>query len=277
MNQKNRITNRVQKMKSKLHDYTFCKSGKVCGRCSSVLTNQTLFAILFLFGTGVIIGCVGPDTAPCSGCGVQSSSSRMPCSQCSDYRGQTPCQTCPTSTVSQCSGGMYRNTITVSCCNPTALWEAMVIPVRKYFSISTEVPCQQIGNCVQQGTLTTKRTIGATIFEPWRGDSVGQQQRWESTLHTIARHAVITVTYLDQNQYLITVVVNKEIENTEPVKMSRNGQDNYFLSDSRRTFTDPLFNSENQSSNQWHYIGRDPLLEQRVLAEIEQSIRARCR
>ena len=167
--------------------------------------------------------------------------------------------------------------MTVSCCNPIALWEAIVIPVRKYFPILSEKPCQQIGDIVNPGRLITDRTIGATVFEPWRGDSVGMRQRWEATLHTIARSADIRVSMIDQNQYTIIVIVRKEIENGPHSSLSRNGQDNYFLSDSRRTFTDPLFNSENRNTNQWVFIGQDHLLEQRLLAEIEQSIRARCR
>ena len=276
MNQKFRITNRAQTTENKPQD--FCSNAETDGRVRfSSVSNRTLFAFLFLFVTGLFVGCVGPDTAPRSSYGVQQAASCPSCSQNSDFRGQTPCQTCPTSAVSQYSGGAYRNSITVTCCNPMALWEAMVIPVRKYFSILREEPCRQINNVINPGNLVTNRTIGATVFEPWRGDSVGARQRWEATLHTIARRAIIKVWPNDQNSYTIEVVVNKDIENASPVNMSRNGQDNYFLSDSRRTFTDPLFSDENQSSDQWVCIGRDPLLEQRLLAEIEQSIRARCR
>lgn len=153
----------------------------------------------------------------------------------------------------------------------------MVIPVRKYFIIKSEKPCQQIGCCIDQGVLETQRTIGSTIFEPWRGDTVGMRQRWESTLHTIARSAVIRVNHVNNNTYKIVLVVKKEIENTSYIHMSRNGQEDYFLSDSRRTFNTPLYSPENTSSEQWVEIGQDPLLEQRLLAEIEQSIRARCR
>lgn len=276
MNQKIRISNSVQEAGRRARD--FCSNAEiVCDLCSSSPVCQTLFAVLFLFVTGLVAGCVGPTAASRSNCGVQQAASCPSCAQNSEFRGQTPCQTCPTSTVSQCGGGAYRNSVTVNCCNPTTLWEAMVIPVRKYFPIRREEPCRQVGCVVNPGNLFTGRTIGATVFEPWRGDSVGMRQRWESTLHTIARSAVIRIWPIDQNTYVIEVVVNKEIEYTTPANMSRNGQDNYFLSDSRRTFTDPLFSAENQSSDQWVCIGRDPLLEQRLLAEIEQSIRARCR
>ena len=275
MNKNFRKTNCVHETIDALHDFICSNAETSCVRRFSSLKKQTLFAVLFLISSVFVAGCVGPDTAPCSSYGVQRSSTCPSCSQNSNFRGQ--CQTCPTSSVSQCSGGAYRNSITVTCCNPTALWEAMVIPVRKYFPILKEEPCRQINCVINPGNLITGRTIGATIFEPWRGDSVGASQRWEATLHTIARRAVVRIWPSDQNSYIIEVVVNKEIENTNPVNMSRNGQDNYFLSDSRRTFTDPLFNTENQSSNQWYCIGRDPLLEQRLLAEIEQSIRSRCR
>lgn len=276
MNQKIRISNSVQETNNRSQKRSG-KSEALYTPCSSSLACQTLFAILFLFITGLVPGCVGPGAAPRMNCGGQPMASCSSCSQNSEFRGQTPCQTCPTASVSQCNGNAYRNSITVRCCNPTVLWEAMVIPVSKYFSILREEPCRQINNVINPGSLVTGRTIGATIFEPWRGDSVGRAQRWEATLHTIARRAIVRVWPNDQNTYIIEVVVNKDIENTAPVNMSRNGQDNYFLSDSRRTFTDPLFNSENQSSNQWVCIGRDPLLEQRLLADIEQSIRARCR
>ena len=273
MNQNIRISNRVQETGKRSND--FCVKTEIAlDRRQTSLTNRTLFAILFLIVT-CLVGCVGPDTAPRSNCGIQAACPS--CSQNSDFRGQTPCQTCPTASISQYSGGAYRNSITVNCCNPMALWEAMVVPVRKYFQIKKEEPCRQVGSVVNPGSLITDRTVGATVFEPWRGDSVGMRQRWEATLHTIARSADIRIWPIDQNTYVIEVVVNKEIENTAPASMSRNGQDNYFLSDSRRTFTDPLFTSENQSSNQWVCIGRDPLLEQRLLAEIEQSVRARCR
>ncbi len=274
MNQKIRMSNRGQQTPS---SRVWRYAEAVCPDSAAALSGRTLFAILFLFVTGLAAGCVAPEAAPRSICSVQQANSCQACSQHSDFRGQTPCQTCPTSTVSQCSGGMYRNSITVSCCNPTALWEAMVIPVRRYFPILKEEPCRQINCVINPGNLITGRTIGATVFEPWRGDSVGARQRWEATLHTIARRAVIRVWPNEQNSYIIEVVVNKDIENAIPYSMSRNGQDNYFLSDSRRTFTDPLFTAENQSSNRWVCIGRDPLLEQRLLAEIEQSIRARCR
>lgn len=274
MNQKIRITNSRHETGNNPHD--FCsKTETVYDLCSLSLTNRMLFAVLFLLGAGLISGCVGPGSAPCSNYSARQAASCP--SQCSDFRGQTPCQTCPTSTISQCGGGIYRNTITVNCCSPTALWEAMVIPVRKYFVIKSEKPCQQIGCCIDQGRLDTERTIGSTIFEPWRGDSVGIRQRWESTLHTIARSAEIRVNHIDNNTYSIVLVVKKEIENTSLVNMSRNGQEDYFLSDSRRTFNAPLYSSENESSEQWVTIGQDPLLEQRLLAEIEQSIRARCR
>ena len=277
MNRKIMVSNSVQKTRNRLLDSVCRSSESYCSGRFSFLKTQALFAVLFLFVTGLGVGCVGPNAAPRSNCGIQNAASCPSYSQNSVFRGQTPCQTCQTSSISQYAGGIYRNSVTVNCCNPAVLWEAMVIPVRKYFSIYKEEPCRQVGSCINQGFLETNRTIGATIFEPWRGDSVGTRQRWESTLHTIARSARITVSWNEGSSYTIEVVVKKEIENIAPVNLSRNGQDNYFLSDSRRTFTDPLFNSENQSSNQWYCIGRDPLLEQRLLAEIEQSIRARCR
>lgn len=211
-------------------------------------------------------GCVGPDTAPQSTYGY-------------DYRGQATCQTCPAATVSTCNAGLYNNTVIVTCCNPTVLWESLVTPVRKYFPIQKEDPCRQMGCIVSPGKLITGRTIGSSVFEPWKRDSVGIRQRWESTIQTISRKAVIDVAPQDfnTNTYSIKVEVIKEIENNPHPDTSRTGQGNYFLSDSRRTFTDPIVSPEDETGLTWIEKGRDPLLEQRLLAEIEQSIKRNCR
>ena len=62
MNQKIRITNRVRKMKDKARDFRD-KAETVCGPQSTSLNKSALFAILFLFGTGLAAGCVGPASA----------------------------------------------------------------------------------------------------------------------------------------------------------------------------------------------------------------------
>ena len=218
------------------------------------------------------VGCVGPDSAPQS---VYAPGVGAYC----DYRGQAACQTCPASTVSTVTTGLYKNTVTVTCCNPTVLWEALVDPIRKYFPIVKEEQCRQMGNVVNPGKLITGRTIGSSIFEPGKGDSVGMRQRWESTIHTIARRAEVHVwpSSAGPNSYIIEVVVTKEIENNPRPENSRIGQGNYFLSDSRRSFTDPIGAPEDENGLRWINKGRDPLLEQRLLAEIEQSIRRKCR
>lgn len=155
------------------------------------------------------------------------------------------------------------------------LWEAVVSAVSRYFPIEHEYPCRQVGSVVNSGNLVTGRQIGASVLEPWRKDSVGMQQRWESTVQTISRRAVVRVWSIGTNTYAIDVIVNKEIENNPHPDSSRTGAGNYFLSDSRRTFRDPI--EIPSDSGMWVNKGRDPLLEQRLLADITESVRQNCR
>ncbi len=227
--------------------------------------------LLILF-TGVLCGCSTTSTCPPTNCPANS------CPTPQANLGSVSGQTIPAGTISEQQ--LYNNSIIVTCNNPQKLWEAIVSSVQKYFPIQHEDPCRQIGGIINGGYLSTGRVCGATIFEPWKKDSVGFDQRWESTLQSISRQARVRVIPQDsvsgvKNQFMIDIIVNKEIENVKHPLGSQISSGNSFLSDSRETFRDPILVPSDDG--QWINRGRDPLLEQRILADIVDSIQQNCR
>ena len=52
-------------------------------------------------------------------------------------------------------------------------------------------------------TIVTDPVMGATLLEPWRGDSVGLDERLESTLQTIRRFARVQINPVPGRGYAV--------------------------------------------------------------------------
>ena len=86
-----------------------------------------------------------------------------------------------------------------------AVWNATVVVVDQYFDISTEDRIQR--------KIVTQPKSGATLLEPWDGDSVDFAERFECTLQTIRRFAIVTVEPAPTGQgWAVRVEVRKELE-----------------------------------------------------------------
>src|SRR5688572_2983913 len=60
--------------------------------------------------------------------------------------------------------------------------------------------------------IVTQPKMGATVLEPWHRDSVGLNERLESSLQTIRRFAIATVTDAPGGGFAVKVEVYKELE-----------------------------------------------------------------
>jgi hypothetical protein len=83
-------------------------------------------------------------------------------------------------------------------------WRTCVAVLDEYFDIANENRLAR--------TIVTQPVIGATLLEPWRGDSVDVSDRFESTIQTIRRHARITVAPAPGGGNLVKLEVFKELE-----------------------------------------------------------------
>lgn len=84
------------------------------------------------------------------------------------------------------------------------VWNKTVAVVDDYFEIANENRLA--------GTIVTQPRVGATLLEPWYGDSVDFYERLESSLQTIRRHARVTVKTASTGGYTVNVEVFKELE-----------------------------------------------------------------
>jgi hypothetical protein len=84
------------------------------------------------------------------------------------------------------------------------LWNKTIAVVDKYFDIESENRLAR--------TIKTQPQAGATIIEPWALDSVTVEDRFESTLQTIRRVAIIHIDPAPTGGFLVKVEVDKFLE-----------------------------------------------------------------
>lgn len=175
----------------------------------------------------------------------------------------TPVPTVPPGVAT--SGPVFENPVLVPSADHEFVWECVADAVDDYFRIKDEQPVRLVGQVVTEGRLETFPEVSATIFEPWCGDSVGRRQRIESTLQSMRRYAILRV-IPDAQGYWIEVSVYKELEDVDHPDYATAGEAT-FRSDA--TLTRVVDSLRQQDINEgWIPKGRDPALEQKILAQI---------
>ena len=92
-----------------------------------------------------------------------------------------------------------------------AAWETLADVVVRYFPLQSERRVRQVAGIVEEGRIETKWQSAATILEPWRRDTVGAFNRWQSTLQTLRRRALVRVAPA-AGGYEIGVRIDKQLE-----------------------------------------------------------------
>src|SRR5262249_2369128 len=120
-------------------------------------------------------------------------------------------------------------------------------------------------------TIVTDPKVGATIFEPWYGDSVGFPERLESTFQTIRRFARVTLSPAPGGGYAVKVEVRKQLEDLSKPERAAGGSRAVFDSDFPvnrvREIVGPV-----PLPNGWIDRGRDAKLEQVILARLRNEL-----
>jgi hypothetical protein len=156
---------------------------------------------------------------------------------------------------------------------PDFVWDEIVDVVDGYFRIQREERVRQVGNLMVEGRIDTFATVGSTLLEPWRGDSADGYQRMESTLQSIRRYAVVRV-IPDARGFLVSVAVMKELEDVLRPEHATAGAATLRYDGSLERYTSPQ--AVETASLGWIPQGRDPALEQRILAEIYERLVVNC-
>lgn len=171
------------------------------------------------------------------------------------------------------------NAVVIPALDAEVVWMKLVDATDDYFKVRSEQRVVFANGVPTEGRIDTYPQTGATILEPWRGDSVGWRERLESTVQSIRRIGTLRMSP-DPNGWRIEVVVDKELEfMPRPMKATTGGA-TFRNDDSLYRYGSPLQTLGQQVGDQprpvaaptpnagWIPLGRDPLLEQRILTKV---------
>jgi len=142
------------------------------------------------------------------------------------------------------------------------VWKTTVAVLDEYFDIASENRLSH--------TIITQPQSGATLLEPWNRDSVGFNERLESTLQTIRRFARATIEEAPGGGYVVRIEVHKELEDLakpERAAVGRSVFNNDFPVNRTREIVGPV-----PVPNGWIRLNRDSKLEQVILDRIREAL-----
>ena len=172
-----------------------------------------------------------------------------------------------------------KNSVIIPPLDAETVWTQMVDVVDDYFKIAAEQRVVFSNGVPAEGRIDTFPQTGSTLLEPWRGDSVGFRERLEATLQSIRRIGTMRL-IPDAGGWRIEAVVQKELENMPRPMMATTGGASFRNDDSLYRYGTPLPTLGQQVGDQprpvaaptrnlgWIPLGRDPLLEQRMLSKL---------
>ena len=142
------------------------------------------------------------------------------------------------------------------------VWNKTVAVVDKYFDIESENRLAR--------TIKTQPQMGATIIEPWALDSPTIEDRFEASLQTIRRVAIIHIDPAPTGGFLVKVEVHKFLEDMAKPDQQPAGRavfTNDFPVNRTREIVGPV-----PAPLGWISRGRDPHLEQAILAGVRDAL-----
>ena len=150
------------------------------------------------------------------------------------------------------------NPIFVRANNDEVVWERAVDVVHDYqFEIARENRLD--------GIIETKPKVGSSLLEPWQRETRGFANRLESTLQSIRRRAIITITP-QEGGYLVGVEALKEREDLLGVAENSPGAATF--PENAELQRDLNLVVGQSAPSGWIPLGRDPILEESILARL---------
>ena len=163
------------------------------------------------------------------------------------------------------SAPVYPNPVLIPIPDPQCAWEAVADVISDYFKIEHEEPVRQIGDWFDDGRIETFYQVSPTILEPWRRDTAGEYERIENTLQTMRRKAVIRVKHTEGGHW-VDVAVFKELEDLRTPEHASAGGATFRYDSSFTRVVNPAFPPP--PAECWIPMGRDPVLEQRIIGHL---------
>ena len=159
------------------------------------------------------------------------------------------------------------NPLYVASCNENAVWEATVDVLHEFhFDVARE---NRLSRVIETAYLT-----GSGVLEPWHSDSVGLENRLESTFQSIRRRVIVNVIPDERGQgYLVSVEAFKELEDLGGLAANSAGAATFNENEPLRRDLNPVVGQSAPSG--WLPQGRDLALESSVLARLQQVYSSR--
>ena len=154
------------------------------------------------------------------------------------------------------AGAGLPNPMVIHASRQEILWSRLVDVVDDYF---------RTGDVLVEGRIETFPLTGASVLEPWRKDSIGASNRWESTFQTIRRIAHVRV-IPTAGGYLVGVQVEKQLEDLQRPQHARATTETIENKESLDRLEEGL--SQPPRTLGWIGLGRDVALEQRILRDL---------
>jgi hypothetical protein len=159
------------------------------------------------------------------------------------------------------------NPLYVASYNENAVWEATVDVLHEFhFDIARE---NRLSHVIETAYLT-----GSNVAEPWHVDSVGLENRLESTFQSIRRRMIVNVIPDDRGQgFLVSVEAFKELEDLDGLAANSVGASTFNENEPLRRDLNPVVGQSAPSG--WLPQGRDLALESAVLTRLQQVYSSR--
>jgi hypothetical protein len=174
------------------------------------------------------------------------------------------------------TGQTISNPLRVATTDSEFLWNQIVDTLDNYFKIEREERVRVIGGVLTTGRIDTYPVVGATLLEPWRGDSGNLKERLHATLQSVRRRGVVHVVPVEGG-FDVEVIVLKELEDVSRPEDPASG-----IPPSRAVSSStvrdqpengpPLAPGDLPFTKNWIPLGRDPVLEQRILVRIQARV-----
>ena len=118
------------------------------------------------------------------------------------------------------------------------------------------------------GTIETEYRVGSGVLEPWHHDSIGPENAWESTLQSIRRRLIVTVTPAEGGHW-VSVEALKELEDLPGLAANSPGAATFQESRPLDRNLDVVVGQTAPSG--WILLGRDLPLEQDYLCRLQRA------
>jgi len=155
------------------------------------------------------------------------------------------------------------NPIVLTNTHEEVAWEQVVDVLHEYhFNIERENR--------QARTIETRYRVGASLLEPWHKESVGWYNRVESTLQSVRRKVIVTLSPAGAGNYAVQVVALKEMEDLNAIAANSPGGATFQESAPLERDLTQVVGASGPSG--WIPMGRDLELERALLASLTKHV-----